>query len=787
MSYTPYYIADYEDDSGLDQYHEPFLIPDKAFPTLEDSFIWRGKVLKRRSVSNLGRLRRVLSSASMGNIVSAGSGTQVFNIFTGMGVLTTEPNAQLQPGSAGTPLVITIAGGWTITDNTGDGSTTVVGGSPIDSATINYSKGELSITFSGAFTTAAATITCAYYPSLPVMGLRTLETSKINSEPFISFDTKYAYSFNETSQLFQELVPGTTWSGNDSDFFWSTNYWYDTTTPSSPKRIFWATNFYASDPIRYYNGTSWTDFAPILSAGNTSPRQLIQARILIPFQDSLIALNTYEKIAGGTTTINYTNRIRFSQIGTSPLITGVLDASSPYGWTTVSSWADDIPGYGGYIDLPTSEVITSAAFVKNTLLIKCERSSYKIVFTGIVSLPFTYEKINTELGSESTFSSVQFDNGVITVGNYGITIDDSVNVQRIDRKIPDFVFNISNTNNGVKRVYGIRDFVYELVYWTCPISDLDPTFPNAMLVYNYKNQSFSVFNDSYTCFGYYQRAVDLTWATLNVDSWSEWNLSWNSSNKSADFPDIIAGNQQGFVSIFNQTWMNDPTLSITDITYNAVDKRTVITSPNHNLQTGNFVRISDIISDSGPPDYATSLNDTIYKVIRINGDTFNLISSPDPADIVDLGTGGTYIGNGRIAVLNNINIYTKVFAPFYEEGSQARLGYVDFLLDNAPQGQVVSNIYVDESTATSLTDKNESSAILGSNIVSLAPENLTLLPYQEYQKKIWHRQFVQAKCQNFQIQITMSDDQMFDETIIQNDFVLHALVLYVSKNARLTQ
>jgi len=228
------------------------------------------------------------------------------------------------------------------------------------SATINYATGDLTIVFSNQFALSPATITGAYFPSLPVMGLRTLETNSINSEIFIAFDKKYAYRFNETTHLFQELVTGTTWNGNDSDFFWSTNYWFDVSTPATPRKLFWATNFNIGtpDPIRYYNGVVWTDFAPILSAGNASPRQLIQARILIPFQGSLIAMNTLEKIAGATTNINFQNRIRFSKVLADPTIQGTLDTAPPtptYAWTTISSWADDVTGFGGFIDLPTSD------------------------------------------------------------------------------------------------------------------------------------------------------------------------------------------------------------------------------------------------------------------------------------------------------------------------------------------------------------------------------------------------------------------------------------------------
>ena len=61
MSYKPHYIASYDDNSGLNTYYEPFLLPEKAFPILEDAYCWRGKVKRNPGYDLLGRLRRTLT------------------------------------------------------------------------------------------------------------------------------------------------------------------------------------------------------------------------------------------------------------------------------------------------------------------------------------------------------------------------------------------------------------------------------------------------------------------------------------------------------------------------------------------------------------------------------------------------------------------------------------------------------------------------------------------------------------------------------------------------------
>jgi len=423
------------------------------------------------------------------------------------------------------------------------------------------------------------------------------------------------------------------------------------------------------------------------------------------------------------------------------------------------------------IDIPTNEHIISVFFMRDVLLVKCERSSWKIVYTGNEFLPFVFQKINTELGCESTFSIVPFDQGVFAIGNYGITVDDSVNVRRIDEKIPDIVFQFNNDQEGIKRVYGIRDFSNQLVYWTYPNSAQDPEFPNKTLVFNYINKTWAIFNDSFTCFGYFQKAGDTTWATLPYASWADWDVAWNSGITQSQYPDVIAGNQQGYTLLVQQQVANAPSLFVTDIAAG------VVTSPSHNLQDGTFLKITGALG--------TGIStDIVFKITVTGVDTFTGFDADgDPIE------GSDYLGGGEITILQNMDISSKVFSPFYDQGAQVKLGYMDFFLDKTSEGEVTLNLYVNENDSLAINDPNsvQNEGLLGDNIILTRPENTTQIPFQQYQKKIWHRIFFNTIVQNFQYQINFDDTQMYDEAINSADFVLHANVLYVSDNVRLIQ
>lgn len=829
MTLQPYYIANYDENSGLDTYYEPFLIPEKAFPVLENAYCWRGRVKKRLGYELLGRLRRAFTTVNFfksaanwtfnlkvvnGYVIAAdnanpgkittsyphglsngdkvvitgivgatgynnvtftitkvdatnftvGVDAGAFGAYVSGGfwisdrsLSATEPNAEIVPGS-----VVVTSNAITFTDQ-GDGTLTsaTIG----NSGTINYVTGAVALTFTGVVGSDSL-LTYAYYPGLPVMGLPDYEQDAINAEVLYAFDTRYAYFWN--GSVFAQLpsTPQVSWFGANYQLFWSLNYYI-----KSGKKLFWTTNNNAPvDPLRYYDGINWTTFEPaVITGGGT---KLEGALILLAYKNRLLALNTYEGANLGAST-NFPQRLRFSQNG------------DP---TAADAWLQDTAGKGGYLDAPTSEKIISAEFIKDTLLVKFERSSWKIVYTGNELLPFVFQKINTELGSESTFSLVPFDRGVFSVANVGLTNDDSVNVARIDTKIPQTVFNFSNENNGVKRVYGIRDYNNELVFWSFPNAAQTPTFPNRMLIYNYINSSYAVFVDSFTALGYYNKSASSTWSNLTDITWADWSDPWDFNSTQVSYPDIIGGNQQGFVENLSQQRANDPSLAITSIALSA--SVVVLTVPNHNLDMGSFIKVTGILGNSTGGTDPSFLNDTNYKIKVLSVNTFSLEkynSSDGLFHVVTSSTIGTYLGGGVITVISNFNISTKLFSFFYEVGAQQRLSYVDVLLDKTSSGELTCDCFVDECNSVPINDPNFPGidGLFGDNIILSRPE--TDIPYQVLQQKIWHRIFINTTCQNFQLKLSMDDVQMQDDAINTEDITMHAMVLYLTKNSRLVQ
>lgn len=828
MGYTPYTIANFDENSGLQTYHEPFLIPEKAFPRLEDAFCWRGRVRRRQGNLHLGRLRRTRLNTVLSTVAT---GSLVYNQADILAVVrANEPYAELEIGAdlgANCGVSITINPGGPhqtiITDlSFAPGLLVSAGPLGISSGTVNYVTGAISLTFvapipaGGPFQVISNS---SYFPALPCMGLLYKELNPINTEGMIAFDTRHSYVFDATlptavgntfAGRFRDLDLAAFWTGDTYNYFWSTNYW-----KVNNQTLFFATNFNRTlgaspqpgDPIRYWNGTNWIDFLPIITSGGN---ELNTCRCLLPFKKRLIAFNTIELTAGSYTA--FPNRIRYCQIGT------------PLPSVDATAWRQDIPGKGGYLDLPTSEIITSVSYLKDVVIIKCEKSSWKLIDTGNEILPFIIQKINSDYGSESTFNLVGFDDKILSIGNFGLTGDDTTGVTRIDVPIPSTSFKILNTGEEIppgsgefrqqiERVYGIRDFINELVYWSYPDRDLyqqniTNDFCNQILVYNYRNQTFAKFNDSYTCFGHFQYSGELTTSGAGVEFSSIPNA-----------PEIIAGNQQGFVSVLNKQLINGKTLAINRI--NILGGGQVnLTVQNHNLTSlsNYWIKIDGINGLGADAANPENLNYSPVGVGRPNTNRiYHITNSRLLAGITSfdleywdsslgvfvpqtLTAGGTYIGGGSISIVQNFEIWTKTFAPFYEQGSQGRLHFIDFLLDKTQQGQFSCDLYINEAglsfdtpNSLSMNDPRLTSnqGLLGKNIIETKAN--ALIPFQTQQHKLLTRFFTECIGQNFELKFSLNNDQIsnapsdYSTSIVANDVILHAMILYFSPNARLTQ
>lgn len=582
------------------------------------------------------------------------------------------------------------------------------------------------------------------------------------------------------------------------------------------------------DCIRWYNGDpvstvtpptfttnkGWVNFCPPLTTGTVGtfsiadlpPAQyyLVGARMAVPFKDRLIFLGAI--VQSSTTgpfylqdtivysqngTPYYTASFAYATVNPSPSIIPTTTFSSillPTNQTAQpSAWWENATGFGGFLSAGYSRPITSVSINEDALIIGLADRQSRLLYTGNDIVPFNFYIINSELGSESTFSTITLDRGVLSVGGRGIILTSQTSSQRVDLEIPDQVFQIKLSSSGARRVCAQRDFINEWIYFTYPANQFNSNFPTETLQYNYRDNSWAIFRESYTTYGTIRKITGQTWNTLpNSLTWDNWDTAWDSGISELLQPLVIGGNAQGFIMIRTGDTGEGKSISIQSFGANSV-----ITSPNHNLNS-DYIIISDALGAIG-----TQVNGNIYLATRIDDNTFRVNPSF---------TNDTYLGGGLITRMYVPFIQTKQFPVAWDMSRKTRLGPQQYLLSTTDNAQVTLLIFLSQDSSNpynagaivpdplSVNNSLIYSTILyscpESANIGLTPANTNLqMPTAQNQAQIWHRINTSLIGDTVQLGITLSDTQMREveedgSTISQfAEIELHGIILDVQPSS----
>lgn len=574
------------------------------------------------------------------------------------------------------------------------------------------------------------------------------------------------------------------------------------------------------DCLRWYDGdptinsgvNGWVNFSPPLFSAlpsfgidDSPPAQyyLVGAKVIINYKDRLLFFGPVIQTSTGTP-IYLQDTVIYSQNGT-PFYTSsfngkttspaaILPVLVPVNQTaTPSAYFEDKTGFGGFISAGYAQPITSVSPNEDTLIVAFTNRQTRFVYTGNDLVPFNFYIVNSELGTGSTFSTVNFDRGVFTTGNHGIIISNQIGSQRIDIDIPDQVFQFRLLDNGSERITAQRDFINEWIYLTYPDNEVKYKFPNQTLLYNYREGLWGIFNESYTTYGQFRRFSGYTWATIGTvyPTWGSWNDPWNSGSSTLLQPEIIAGNAQGFVIFKSDGTGESDSLYIQSFSSNTV------TSPDHCLNQGDFIVISNCLGTIG-----ANVNGKVFSVSNTTDNTFKL-NSADPYQVYT----GTYTGSGTIKRMYRPLIQSKQFQPSWGLGRKTRIGVQQYLFTGTNSSQVTVNIYLSQNLNTIynfgpiVPDPNSiNNSLIYSSLVYTCPEstnlgltpaniNLQMVtanpPFEESQ--IWHRMSTSLIGDTVQFGVSLSDIQMQDTTLTYQfaEIELHGAILELSPSQNL--
>jgi hypothetical protein len=529
--------------------------------------------------------------------------------------------------------------------------------------------------------------------------------------------------------------------------------------------------WYDGDPTAS-SGLGWVNFAPPLD-NTATPNYLVGALAILPFKDRLLVFGPYiQKSNAGTATL-LQDQVMYSQNGT-PFYNSLVptNPSNPQTAPSNSSaWVQNIVGFGGFISAGTQQAIVSVMNNEDVLLVDFVNRKTKLVYTSNDLLPFLFYNINSELGTESTFSAITLDAGALSMGQYGLAMTTQNSAQRIDLLIPDQIFDVKQTDSGPARVSAVRDFRNEFIYFTYPSIQNPWKFPTQTLVFNYRDNTWALFLENYTTYGNFRRTSPITWASLPYTSWSAWTDPWNLGKDNSNYPFISAGNQQGFVVLKDDKGITEAQSEyIQSITI--VGSTVTINSPNHCLNTGEYIYIQNCIGVSG-------INSTIRQVTVVDTNNFR-VDSLIPVTVPS----GTYLGGGTFSRLTIPIFQTKQFPSFWADARRTRIGTQRYLFDETSDGEVTINLYLSQDGGNSAnqppiypSQNPYNSSVIFTQTVLTSPEPSDLFETQYAQAQIWHRMNTSLIGDTVQIGLTLSDSQMRDYPLNNSDIVLHSILI----------
>jgi len=591
--------------------------------------------------------------------------------------------------------------------------------------TVYQANGAMSVSPAGAtgtfnVGTSTATIvgaapgtTIYWYPSQPVIGFATyFQTDGTNLE--FAFDLQFAYKYDTTTGGWERVTLG-------AGLFAST----------VNQRISWV-NFQGSlsgepalivttkndNGLRYYTATTptFTNLLPATSAvANYNVRR---CKYVINFQGRLLLLNTTEREGNLADTIKHVNRIRYSAFG---------DAFSPDSWYS----PPDISNKGGFVDLPSGVEINNAEILDGRLIVFSDDSIYELVPTGNYREPFQVALVDNTHGNKST-GVVEVNNMLMFANNFGFYFYDGRNVNKASVQLGD-------ETDTFEYLYGTihKDSSDEFIY-ILTSTTFNNVYGNRLQIYNFRNNTFSEMHDLCTTIG----------------------TMYHLPNGNLRFQQrTMIGNHRGYTFVLISTqYRNDASQSVISMT--RFDAQNIdLKIYNHQLEVDSFIRIENSLLPGFNGSYQ------IESVLDV--DTIRVLN--------DTSVVGNYLGDGTIALIDQIQIFTKQFNPYMNRGLGTSINKVTFNVNRTTTNGRISVVGGPNNAAYEVEDFN---FYLGDRKLDTAA--YALISEEANQSKLWHDVYTQTTGQSVSLVLSFDQNELLDPDLPYQQLTINAIMLHVT-------
>ena len=503
-----------------------------------------------------------------------------------------------------------------------------------------------------------------------------------STKELLAFDLNNLYRFNPGTGVFDLIpfggslaaYPGFNISAND---FYISGCSYPTKS-NTERFIFCGKGISIAaggSSIFYYDGTNVLDFT-VDDADYAAPTSgtLTKAEYVIFFNG---------RLNFGIPTINTTV---FNQ---TILFSGIRNAAG-------NGDKFNVPGSGELV-FDTSENITGINILGQVLNVSFNRSTWTAEKTKDPFNPYFSRKVPSVIGTNAKFSGVNWADRVISLGNTGIIGSDGRQQLKIDDKIYRFTADeISQKNFNM--TYGGFDRVNNQFLWSYLETSSLSTTQNKVLVNNYEEETWSVYDQRFSVFGQTDLGIEKTWDDINEtsgnDSWARWDTTtdiWDRIGLEVAVQKTLAGDDLGFIYNINQDF-DDYFSTITAI---SLGTTTVITINPTAFQIGDKVTVQDVVGvlnslgESVINNFDPEIDNPYFIPWTVIARTLTSITIN-----LDSSLATSYVSGGSVSKVISFSAKTIPFNPYRSIGRKCNLSFIEFLIDNN-NGDLTSNMKVD--------------------------------------------------------------------------------------------
>lgn len=489
-----------------------------------------------------------------------------------------------------------------------------------------------------------------------------------STKELLAVDQYFLYKFNTSTGVFDQIpfagsmVNYSGFSISAKDFYVSgTSY---PTATNGARFVFCGAGIApnaAGSSIFFYNGTDVRDFtsaADNLNYANPSTGTLTSATFVIWFGERL---NFFIPVISS---IAYNQGILYSGIRTA---SGNGDKFNVAG--------------SGLLQADTYENMTGVTILGQILALNFDRSNWTLEKTRDAFNPYFIRKVPSVEGTNANFSAVSWNKQVKSLGKTGVISTDGRESVKTDNKIPFFTQDDID-QKGFNLTYGGFDRQNNQFMWSYKKSGTVSDTQNSVLINNYEEETWSVYDQRFSVFGQTDVGLDLTWDEIEFvaggnASWESWDTTediWDRIGLGAAVQKTLAGDDLGFIYELNLDF-DDYFTAITSITSG------VTTTVNVNatgILAGDYIVIENVAGmiEINNYDPATGTQ---------NGNLYFVLSATPTAIEIDVDSRFFTPATPNTGSLSKTIVFsadTIPFNPYRSQGRQCFVSHVEFLIEN---------------------------------------------------------------------------------------------------------